>query len=272
VTDRVNLGELCRRKVLLFTREAAAIVHEVSMRLSEAEMRDTPLLAPTADQLSVRPDGELIIEAPAATVRRGSDETMAALASLIERLLPPTLRNQPDYAVPGSFRVLAPRARGWPPGLPPLKTPDALAAAVSRYREGDTTAVLQHLYERTAPSTTLAPSTPVARPREPERVTPVPAVGASLPAGTGTDADAIATNSWDSAWKIEEDDFDLPLRTSTTAPVSEPPRRRVHVWRWAVAVVVGLAVGYGVTDWPIPRSEVSARISASAIAYLQVLH
>jgi Tol biopolymer transport system component len=262
VTDGVNLGELCRRKVLLFTREAAAIVHEVSTRLGEAERRGTPLVAPTADQLSVTPNGELISDVPTAAVMPGRDETMAALSSLIERLLPPTLRDQPDYAVPGSFRVLAPRARGWPPGLPPLKTPEDLAAAVSRYRGSDTTAVLRNLYARTVPAP--APPARVETAREPERVTAVPVSDAPPTAG------ATMSNSGSSAWE-EEDEFDLPLRTSTTAPmpglVSEPLRRRVHLWHWAAsAVVLALAAGYVVTHWTILRSEISARISENAFA------
>jgi Tol biopolymer transport system component len=271
VTDRLNLGELCRRKVLLFTREAAAIVHEVATRLSESTEEGTTVVAPTVDQLWVTANGELIVEVPASTTHE-RQETMAILASLIEALLPPTLRNQPDYAVPGSFRILAPRARGWPPGLPPLKTPGDLAAAVSRYRSGDTTAVLQHLYARAARA--LEPVAPVEPSPEPAQVKTAQVlsapVAATVTAATVTAAAATMAVSADSPRAVEDNDFDLPLRTSAVwVPpfASEARRRPSRVWLLLAstfALALSLAVGYGVTRLAIPRSETSALASEEA--------
>lgn len=150
MSDRLNLGELRNCRVLLFTREAAVILHEICSRLTEAEEEGRAVAPPTLGQLWVTASGELSMES--LPVGRGdlTQSAMPALASLIEALLPPTIRDQPDYAVPGSFRVLAARARGFPPGLPPIRTPAELDAAITRYRAEDTTDVLRHLFARTA--------------------------------------------------------------------------------------------------------------------------
>ena len=154
--DRINLGALHARRVLFYTREAAAILYEVCSRLNNAEEEGQPLEVPSLDRLWIGHDGALIMETGHASV--GTDQ-MPALASLIELLLPPPLRGQPDYAVPSSFRVLAPRARRFPPGLPPMDAPGDLAAAINRYRRGQSsTTILQGLYVRTAGLSENSPS------------------------------------------------------------------------------------------------------------------
>ena len=73
---------------------------------------------------------------------------MPALASLLELLLPPLGSTEPDFAVRASLRILAPRARGMPPGLAPISAPEGLAAELSRYAPPDATGVLRELWAR----------------------------------------------------------------------------------------------------------------------------
>src|SRR5690348_1605065 len=99
MSDRLNVGELRMSRVLLFTREVAAILHEVCSRLSEADELGCPVAPPTPQHIWVTAAGELVMDT--ASARPGdiaASTTMAGLASLIEVLLPPTIRNQPDYA------------------------------------------------------------------------------------------------------------------------------------------------------------------------------
>lgn len=169
--DRINLGALHARDGLFYTREAAAILYEVCSRLNNAEEEGHPLAPPTLDRLWVTADGELIIdEAPA----DATGNPMPALASLVEAVLPPTLRGQPDFAVPSSLRLLAPRARHWPPGLPPIEAPGDLAAAVNRYRGGSSSAsILRALFARTAQQPS-APPAPVPAAPSAAVITPAP--------------------------------------------------------------------------------------------------
>jgi Tol biopolymer transport system component len=225
VDDRLNVGALRLRGVPLFTREAAAILHEVCARLSEAEEEGRALAAPAPDHLWVTAAGDLVLDEESACPEDGASSTMAGLAALIEALLPPTIRNQPDHAVPGSFRVLAPRARGFPPGLPPLRTPAELGAAIAPYRRGDTAAVLQHLFARTA----------AAAPRP-----ALEDIGDDLPLKTPDDA----------VWV-------RPLPPSPAATRSTVGRRMW--WLVIAATLAAFVSSYEVTRRIQPRSEETAR-------------
>jgi WD40-like Beta Propeller Repeat len=168
--DERNLGHLLEAGVLLYTREAAAILREVCAALRDAADQGQPLAVPRIENMCVTKSGQLNMETAPADP---AVDPMPALASMIERVLPPSLRGQPDYAVPGSFRLLAPRALGWPPGLPRIGTPGELASAVARFQDGDAAAILQGLFARTAPpSVSASPqavaSTPIVREARPD--------------------------------------------------------------------------------------------------------
>jgi Tol biopolymer transport system component len=154
---------------------------------------------------------------------------------LIEALLPPTIRNQQDYAVPGSFRVLAPRARGFPPGLPPIRTPAELGAAVGRYRNGDTTLVLQQLFSRTA-----------AAPVAPPVVAPV-----VEPAIDGPSASDLPLNP---------PDQEPPVRPLVHSQESRTSRGGRWIWLLASAsVLMAFVTSYEVTRRVSSQSVVTAR-------------
>ena len=90
---------------------------------------DNPI-APTANDILLGSDGSLTISGAGSAT---AEEQMRALASLLELLLPPLGSTEPDFAVRASLRILAPRARGMPPGLAPISAPEGLAAALSPY-------------------------------------------------------------------------------------------------------------------------------------------
>jgi Tol biopolymer transport system component len=247
VSNRINVGILHERRVPLFTREVAAVMHEVASRLADADEEGRAVAAPTIDELWVTDAGDLIIDQVSASESNvGREGTMNALASMLESLLP-TIRRHPDYAVPGSFRILAPRARGWPPGLPPIDTPQALATAVARYRSGDTTHVLRSLYERASPYATAA---------------------AAVTASTATTA-AVA----------ETDRLPTQSPASSTPPVTavwvRPPPSRVdrhaprNLWLLGVlATAFAFVVAYEVARRVTPRPETArpAHEHAAAVA------
>lgn len=244
VEDRVNLEGLRARGVLFYTREVAAIVYDVCSRLNNAEEEGRPLEAPTLSQLWITHDGELIMDAGPAMP---SADPMPMLASLVERLLPPTLLDQPDYAVPSSFRLLAPRARGFPPGLPPITHPGDLAAAVNRYRGASSTSILQGLFTRTADrATAAAPQSeddpaPLRLPESPPDVA----------------AASAAADSLDDLWlrmPAPNDPRELDLRADFT-PIAASrdvmvprPRRRAVAWALgATLMLLAFGVSYQIT-------------------------
>jgi Tol biopolymer transport system component len=258
VDDRVNLGALLLCGVPLFTREAAAILHEVCSRLSEAEEEGRALTAPTPDHLWVTAVGDLALDDESACPGDGASSTMVGLAALIEALLPPTIRNQSDYAVPSSFRVLAPRARGFPPGLPLIRTPAELGAAIARYRRGDTAVVLQHLFARTAAAAPAPPVTDPAGARPPESN---PAIASTIEA---REEPTVAPPT------LEDIGDDLPLNTRDDAawvrplppsPAVAPSSVGLRMWGLVVvaAMLVAFISSYEVTRHILPRSEETAR-------------
>lgn len=263
--DRVNLGELLQRGVPLFTREAAAVLHEVCSQLSQAEEEERALAPPAPEQLWVTAAGDLVMDAePAAASGNAAQSTMAALADLIEALLPPAIRNQRDYAVPGSFRVLAPRARGFPPGLPLIRTPAELDAAIVRYRSGDTTLILQHLFERTAAEAPapLAPAvaTPVAQPQAETNPVIVPTADLSGEVVAAPPSPTIdPSGELDLPLNVQESEtWVRPLPPSDTRSPS-----RGGPWMWllagAAAAVMAFAASYEVTRRMTQRSEMARR-------------
>jgi hypothetical protein len=249
VSNRINIGELHQRHVPLFTREVAAVLYDVASRLAELEDEGQAVGAPTIHDVWVTDAGDLIIDQVADVESNlGREQTMKALASMLECLLP-TIRNQPDYAVPGSLRILAPRARGWPPGLPPIETPGALATALARYRAGDTADVLRSLYERTAPH--AAPAVP--------DVPPTAAIERDrLPVDSST-AGASSATSEPQTSRDTHADLDLPLRTSPVAAWVRPvppniDRANPSLWLLgALATAFAFVVGYEVTRRVTPR-------------------
>jgi WD40 repeat protein len=277
VADHLNLGELRRQNIPLFTREAAAVVYEVASRMSEGEEADEPVLPVTIDQLWVTNAGALQIDAGAPEIDAtraegnagrderptrspgGHAEAMAALAALIEAVLPPSLPNQPDYGVPGSFRILAPRARGWPPGLPALRSPGELAAAVARYRSGDTKTVLAHLHARTrggdalaaapAVATQIVESVPTVPPAPPSAVAPPQAQHVRVDGAheVAPSAAAIAPSS----------------RVAPPSAAAREPRR----WAFAGALILlALVAGFEVTRQVTGPSTAPSRPSASQVS------
>ena len=136
-----SIGELLRAGVRPYTREAASLVAEVCRQVFYADNQ----IAPTANDILLGPDGSLTISGAGSTT---AEEQMPALASLLELLLPPLGSTEPDFAVRASLRILAPRARGMPPGLAPISAPENLAAELSRYAPPDPTGVLRELWAR----------------------------------------------------------------------------------------------------------------------------
>src|SRR5262245_1522629 len=135
-----SIGDLLRAGVSPYTREAAALAAEVCRQVFSA---GSPL-APTADDVLLCPGGSLTInDAGSATV----EGQMAALASLLETLLPPLGSEGPDYAVRSSLRMMAPRARAMP-GLAPIPGPEGLAAELSEHATTDPIGVLRELWTR----------------------------------------------------------------------------------------------------------------------------
>jgi hypothetical protein len=266
--DRLNLGALRRCGIPLFTREVAAILHEVCSRLSEAEEDGRALTAPTADQLWVTAVGDLALDDEPARPGDGGSSMMVDLAALIEALLPPTIRNQPDYAVPGSFRVLAPRARGFPPGLPPIRTPAELDAAISRYRGGDTAVVLQQLFARTAPAFAAPAVTdpagafpPKSNPASASTIERREEPTVAPPALEGIDEDLPLNTRDDAAWVH-------PLPPSPAVAASSVVGLRM--WGLIVAaMLVAVISGYEVTRRIQPRGEETARADEHAPSALK---
>jgi Tol biopolymer transport system component len=256
VTNRINVGELHQRHVMLFTREVAAVVHEVASRLADWEEEGRAVGPPTAHDVWVSDVGDLIIDPVRASESSvGREQTMNALASMIESLLP-TVRNQPDYAVPGSFRILAPRARGWPPGLPPIETPRAVATAVARYRSGDTADVLRSLYERATLNLAAVATAPA----------PGAVVETDWPPMESSTARTSPPAAEPEMSRDDGADLDLPLRTSRAAVWVRPVpaaagRANVNVWLvGALATALAFAVGYGVARRMTPRVETTGLV------------
>jgi hypothetical protein len=142
--DSVNLGRLRQEGRLLYTREVAAVLHAVCERLLETQAAGQAPVVPSPDEVWVTPEGAVQFEAG------GNDAAvsavMPALGALIEALLPP-YSPQPDYAVPMSFRLLAPRGRG-KPGLPPLTSVAAMLASVRRFEAGPPEDILRGFARR----------------------------------------------------------------------------------------------------------------------------
>lgn len=251
------------------------MLHEVCSRLSEAEDEGRALAPPTPQQLSVTMDGELVMDTrPVPPSDAG--ETMAGLATLIEALLPPTIRNQPDYAVPGSLRILAPRARGFPPGLPPIRTPAELDAAITRYRNGDTTLVLQQLFRRTvaaAPPASVAPPTPASAVVSPFCEPDADTNAATLPT---VEQRRETTEAIVNARPLDCDpEPDLPLRMEDDlgpmrpAPAWDASRAHGDARLWliaAAAIVLAFTVSYATTRWMMTYPHRTARADEPAQA------
>jgi hypothetical protein len=136
-----SIGELLRAGVSPYTREAASLVAEVCRQVFYAENH----IAPTANDILLGSDGSLTISGAGSAT---AEEQMLALASLLELVLPPLGSTEPDFAVRASLRMLAPRARGMPPGLPPISGPEGLAAELSQYATPDPTGILRELWAR----------------------------------------------------------------------------------------------------------------------------
>ena len=94
----VSLGNLLRAGVSLYTREAVALVAEVCRQVFYA----SELQAPEVEGILLLPDGSVTMSSTSPVVT--TEEQMAALASLLEALLPPLGSSEPDYAVRASLR------------------------------------------------------------------------------------------------------------------------------------------------------------------------
>jgi hypothetical protein len=136
-----SIGELLGAGVRPYTREAASLVAEVCRQVFYADNQ----IAPTASDILLGSDGSLTISGAGSA---SAEDQMPALAALLELLLPPLGSTEPDFAVRASLRILAPRARGTPPGLAPISAPESLAAELSRYAPPDPTGVLRELWSR----------------------------------------------------------------------------------------------------------------------------
>jgi WD40-like Beta Propeller Repeat len=136
----ITLGDVLRSGVVLYTREAVSLVAEVCRQAFYAEEPS----APNADTIRIHRDGSVTISA---VVSCAADKQMAALARLLESVLPPLGSSEPDYAVRASLRMLAPRARGQP-GLAPIEAPETLGSALGQYAAGEPSTVLRELWDR----------------------------------------------------------------------------------------------------------------------------
>jgi WD40-like Beta Propeller Repeat len=126
--------------MVLYTREAVSLVAEVCRQVFYAEESS----APNADTIRIHRDGSVTISA---VVSCTAEERMAALATLLESVLPPLGSSEPDYAVRASLRMLAPRARGRP-GLAPIEAPETLGSELGQYSAGEPSDVLRELWVR----------------------------------------------------------------------------------------------------------------------------
>jgi Tol biopolymer transport system component len=189
----VNLGRLRRDGHVLYTREAAAVLHEVCGAVIAAQSAGRVPTVPSPDELWVTPEGAVQFDSSP----EGGDPraVMPALGALAEALLPP-FSQEPDYAVPMSFRLLAPRARG-KPGLPVLSGVAAFLAAVRRFESAPSAVVLQELAWRvrspqpasvTGPGREDATAAAIRIPEGPVLETAGAATATSPPRGRGAPA------------------------------------------------------------------------------------
>jgi hypothetical protein len=153
----VNLGQLGRDGVVLYAREAAAIVYALCDDLRGRNAKAAPRL----EELWITPEGELRIESgvrrPDLTGTppgekqsedRSELDLIRGLAALLETLLPPLGTTGADYAVRASLRMLAPRGRQMLPGLPPVDGVEDLAMELRRYVPDEPRAVLRQFWTR----------------------------------------------------------------------------------------------------------------------------
>jgi len=238
----VSLGNLLRAGVSLYTSEAVALVAEVCRQVFYASELQTP----EVEGILVRPDGSVTMSSTGPVVT--TEEQMAALASLLEALLPPLGSSEPDYAVRASLRMLAPRARGRE-GLAPILAPEGLAAELSQFATTDPVAVLRHLWIRAdrALHQYLAPI------GSEDRVVA-----------------AVARRSVD-AGEAPPPLVDLPL-VSSVEGLDEPsarssdsrPRRLLARVAFSVAAALLLVLGFVSGDWLGKHSYADAARSATA--------
>jgi hypothetical protein len=227
----VNLGRLRRDGHLLYTREAAAVLHEVCRAMVVAQAAGRVPVVPSPDELWVTPEGALQIDS---AQEHGDPRTvMPALGALVEALLPP-FSQEPDYAVPMSFRLLAPRARG-KPGLPELASVAALRAEVARFEAGPPAEVLRALPVRVtdrAPAATDTPledvgpavMVPLPRPQVTDTEPPRPSRGPRSAAGERARArSAVAAGRAPAPDPLSEDPAgEIPLLPSPAPPDPQP--------------------------------------------------
>jgi hypothetical protein len=141
----VNVGELQRRGISLYTHEVVAIVCAVCEQLGRAQRSFGALRPPTPDDLSVDRRGELLMR----TQPVGGDESpFPALASLIEGLLP-ACNESADCAISPAFRLIPARLLG-EAGVPAITSLRELEETIERYETDEPSRVLQQLVVRVA--------------------------------------------------------------------------------------------------------------------------
>ena len=143
-----NLGQLMRRGITLTTREVLALVHEVC-RDATATFPQSP------DDLWVTDTGELMIarsdqNAEPVDPRHGA-------ASLLESMLPPEGRTDPQQIVPPALRGLPSRLRVGREEAGPRDRTD-LIAILAWHLDGDPRDVIQQLAARVGANHTVAPA------------------------------------------------------------------------------------------------------------------
>src|SRR5687767_14010598 len=133
-----NIGELLRSGVILTTREALALTHEVC--------RDTSATFPQSpDDLWITDTGELLIARSDQVAQ--SIDPRNGVASLLEAMLPPDGSEDPRYVVPKALRGLPTRLRVIAADVGPQDRKD-LMSILSWHLDGDPREVIEQLVVR----------------------------------------------------------------------------------------------------------------------------
>src|SRR4051794_22028491 len=133
-----SLADLTAAGVSMTHVEAVTIVRDVVLRASRGDLPGVP----SAHVIRVSGTGLVSVEGPVAA----DDRAVRRAAHLLESMLP-GFDAPADLRVPGALRLVVARALGTL-DLPPYKTLDEFAEALSRFASADPQATVRHLVER----------------------------------------------------------------------------------------------------------------------------
>jgi hypothetical protein len=137
-----SLADLTAAGVTTTYVEAVTIVRDVVLRASRGDLPGVP----SAHVIRVSGSGLVSVEGPVAA----DDQAVRRAAHLLEAMLP-GFDAPADLRVPGALRLVVARALGTL-DLPPYKTLEELADALSRFASPDLQATVRHLMDRRAAS------------------------------------------------------------------------------------------------------------------------